>query len=266
MIEEKIVINSESYGSKEPGAILQANIFYLNSLFGMHVNYDEVPEAALQSYFVDYFDSQISNGGLVQFVLNSGLKPDIFDAISRGFQAMGAVDHQAFFDNLIELLNQQSTEQMQAFFDSPPWTETEVAVRLKEAAGVLYDSDEDLTTMNYAWLMRQENIVVLDECGIHSRLQDIEERFPILAERRATEQEEAPRYAQLIEMLCQQAGHTLVQITMGDPCHVYNGDEVLSWFFVTDEGLFFMVDYDDHAIMVNEETNEIVSKVETSVL
>ena len=49
MLEQHIVVDATSYDSESPYDLIQANIDYLNALFGEYVNYDEVPPAALQS-------------------------------------------------------------------------------------------------------------------------------------------------------------------------------------------------------------------------
>ena len=263
MLEQHIVVDTTSYDSESPYDLIQANIDYLNALFGEYVNYDEVPPAALQSYFVDYYLAQVSNGGLAQFTFNSGMNGDILSPIYEGLKAMQLKQHTALFEQFLTVFDEQTDEQLDTFAASPLWEETETKIALNALNNQfwLIQEDEDILTNNHQWLRSQKQLLKLDSSQIEERVTLIASTIPDLDARKQADDGEPPRYFQLIDALCAQAGQTLTQITAGDPCTEYKGEEVLGWYFVTDKGLYYMVETEDEAVMIDEQSNEVVARL-----
>ena len=97
----QIVVPQSSYTTADEYALLQANVNFVNTMLndGACV-LDELPRNALLSYHVDYYMSQVLNGGLGQFVGNSGWKPHIVADCLAGLKAMGADEHFDVFRRL----------------------------------------------------------------------------------------------------------------------------------------------------------------------
>src|SRR5689334_8986989 len=94
---DAVVISESSIASEDPNDIVGSNIDFLNALFAEHLTSDEVSDDALRSYYVDYYLSQMNNGGFSQFVYNSKWKDRVNELIRDGMLAMNAVRHlQAF--------------------------------------------------------------------------------------------------------------------------------------------------------------------------
>ena len=120
--------------------------------------------------------------------------------------------------------------------------------------------------LNAAWLRSQADLLVLAEERARAHIAERVARIPDLAERQAEAAEEAlldaPEFELIIRELCDMAGHTLEQITMGDPNYEHNGETTLAWHFTTEQGEFLMLEDDEEAFMINPRTQEILAAVE----
>lgn len=101
-----IVIKESAYSDTDHYGIIHANIDFVNTMLNdggcVHA---ELPVNALRSYFVDYYLAQVLNGGLSQFVGNSGWKSHIVQHCYDGLKAMGLKAHYRLFRKLEKLLN-----------------------------------------------------------------------------------------------------------------------------------------------------------------
>jgi len=94
---------------------------------------------------------------------------------------------------------------------------------------------------------------------------EVERRAAALPDREARAAEalaNEPRYMKLIQALCKAAGHELDRVTAGDPAFEYNGQQMMSWHFLTDRGHFHMADIGDKALMFKGHTAEVVCEIE----
>ena len=101
----EIVVKQSAYDAFDPHGIVQANIDFVNTMVQeggcVHA---ELPVNALRGYFVDYYLAQVLNGGLSQFVGNSGWKPNVVRHCFDGLKAMGLKTHYRLFRELEKLL------------------------------------------------------------------------------------------------------------------------------------------------------------------
>ena len=81
--------------------------------------------------------------------------------------------------------------------------------------------------------------------------------IPDLEARIAAAQESAPRYEKLIRRLCEDQGLTLDRITAGDPNWKHEGARMVAWYFLSDRGLFSMVDLGDEALLFDKDKVEV---------
>lgn len=68
---DAVIVSIDAMGSDDPCDLISSNIDVVNALLNEHLNPDEISIDALRSYYVDYFLSQLNNGGFSQFVYNS---------------------------------------------------------------------------------------------------------------------------------------------------------------------------------------------------
>lgn len=82
----------------DPYVLVQAVVDFVNRMADEACfNPDELPRAAMQVYYVDYYVAQVGHGGLGQFLHNSGRSESTFSSIESGLDAMGLHDHSLVF-------------------------------------------------------------------------------------------------------------------------------------------------------------------------
>ncbi len=255
---DNLIISKESLESEEKYDLILSNIQYVNALFNETLTTDEMPADALKSYYVDAYLLQINNGGFAQFISNISADQVIIDFIYNGLKDMGAVKNADMFEKMINLCNELGSEGMEKFFNNPPWgdnPERDFLNQLNDEFHHLQDI-ENILDYNYNWLRFHPKLQALSETEIQQHVEEIGKAIPDKEERIAASQSEMPRYTQVILALCHAAGQELLDITMGDPSFEYQGEEVISWHFITDAGLHYMIELEDKAIMFNESSNK----------
>jgi hypothetical protein len=123
---------------------------------------------------------------------------------------------------------------------------------------------EDLIKLNSEWLNRLPHLVVMTTDEMKA---EVERRAAALPDREARAAEalaNEPRYMKLIRALCETAGHELDRVTGGDPTYEYNGQQMISWHFLTDKGHFHMVDVGGKALMFKGHSDELVCQIKAS--
>jgi hypothetical protein len=115
--EDAIVVDRQSVDSDDPdNDIVQSNIEFVNSLFGQYYMIDEVSQDALRSYEVDYYLSQMLNGGFAQFVKNSNWTPPTVRLVREGLIAVGATGHLELFEEGVALVVSLGETGLKSFF------------------------------------------------------------------------------------------------------------------------------------------------------
>ena len=250
---QAIVVSRESAASDEPYAIIQSNIDFINALFAGCLKGDEVSQQALLSYHVDYYLTQVNNGGFAQFVRNSGFNRRTIGNIRGGLAAMGATRHATVFEEgsaLVEgygeawLADFLSRGIQAAYSETPNFDALEaISHRFFEVA-----KTEDLIRLNAAWLRAHPDLVVATGAEMTAEAERRSAALPDRAQRIAEREARAPRYVKLIRALCAAAGHRLQRVTAGD-YRLHEGEQTLAWHFLTDHGHFHMVDAGGKALM-----------------
>ncbi len=260
---DSIVIHAQTLESDEPYDIVDSNISFLNDLFESHVRFDEVSADALRSYFVDYFMSQIENGGFSQFVYNTGFEPEVVERVLEGLEAIGAAQHAALLREATASLSELGEERLQAFFASDYFGDNPErdAIAANDEKFAELSEAEDLIALNAAWIRKHPAMVAISaeemEAEIEKRIQAIPDYDARIAE--ALENE--PRFVKIIRALCDKVGQELEQVTAGDPDQEVGGESRFAWHFLTDEGHFYMVDHDGTATMYQGESETAVAEI-----
>ncbi|MCE3291271.1 MAG: hypothetical protein K0Q84_208 [Arthrobacter sp.] len=270
--EYPVVLTLESTDARDE-EVVDANVAVVNAMYRELLGPGEIAPNALRSYFVDFYLTQALAGGFAQYVFTAADRDVVDHYVREGLEGMGANAHLALFDRTAESFDALSEEEAEIYLDGE-W-DAATDGDLPEAVQALEDLDaafeallenEDITTLNAAWLREQDGVLLLqgEELAAHiawrvEQVPDLEQR---LAEAEQAALETAPEFELIIRELCDIAGYTLQGITMGDPNYEHNGETVLAWKFMTDHGEFLMIEDDDEAFMLNPETKEIVAAVE----
>lgn len=263
-LNDTLVISRTSFESDDPFEAIQSNIEFINGLFAEYFYLDEISRDALRSYYVDYYLAQINNGGFSQFVYNSRWSAETVQFVREGLQAIGATQHLALFEKGANLVGCLAEERLNDFLNSDYF---DTNVERDELDSFNEDflkiaEDEDLAGLNSAWLKGHPRLVVLSDEDFTQELNRRGELIPNRQERIEKAKANRPRYAKLIDALCDAAGHKLDRITAGDPTHIYRGQQILAWHFLTDRGHFFMVDAAGKAVMFDGKAGTMVHEID----
>lgn len=270
--EYPVVLTLEGTAARDE-EVVDANVAVVNAMYRELLGPGEIAPNALRSYFVDFYLTQALAGGFAQYVFTAAERDAVDSYVREGLQAMGANAHLALFNRAAEGFDALSEEEAEIYLDGE-W-DAATDGDLPEAVQAMEDLDaafeallenEDIAALNAAWLREQEGLVLLqgEELSAHiaRRLEQVPDLEQRLAEAEQAALETAPEFELIIRELCDIAGYTLQNITMGDPNYEHNGEIVLAWKFMTDHGEFLMIEDDDEAFMLNPETREIVAAVE----
>lgn len=269
---DSVVVSDLSYSNDEPCDLVGSNIDFLNALFAEYLEPDEVSTDGLCSYYVDYYMSQVNNGGFSQFVYNSQWRENLNELVCQGLRAMNAVQHLDIFENGMYLVGSAGSDELELYLASEYFGENSFRDQLDTLNDRFFDvsKSENLTKLNAAWLRQLPNLVVLSESEMQQEIARRANAVPDREQRIAKARAKEPRYLKLIRLLCEKAGHTLSHITAGNPAHDYNGEKVTAWHFVTDQGHFHMIEVNgkgikDKALMFRgHSTTDKIFELETS--
>jgi hypothetical protein len=264
--------------------VVDANVNVVNAMYAELLRAGEIAPNALLSYYVDFYLTQSLGGGFAQYVFTAPKREEIDTYVREGLSGMGALSHLDLFNRTVEAFDSLSEEDADAYLDGDAYEGVDgdpdggaepgngvvsEAVQLLDELDARFEDlleTEDLIALNAAWLRSQEGLLVLDEDELDRHIAERVSRIPDLEERQAEAAEDAllegPEFELIIRELCDVAGHTLLNISMGDPNYDHNGEPALAWHFSTDQGEFLMVEEDDEAFMIHPDTKEILAAIE----
>jgi uncharacterized protein DUF4375 len=251
--KDAIVVDKKSVDSDSDYDIVQSNIDFINALLRQYYKIDEISQDALQSYEVDYYLAQMLNGGFAQFVKNSSWSSETVRLVRRGLVAIGAMGHLKLFEEGVMLVGSLGDARLQTFFvtsiqNYARSTEREVLAAIDDRFYEL-EKREGLRGLNRGWVKLHPNLVQASPEQIAAEVQRRAGLVPDRAARIADAEANAPRYLKLIRALVARAGQQLQRVTAGDSNRVFEGTKTTAWYFLTDQGLFHMVDAGGKAIM-----------------
>lgn len=248
-------------------AVVDANIDVVNAMYEELLDEREIALNALRSYYVDFYLTQMLDGGFAQYIVYAGDREGIDELVRDGLREMGAGEHLALFERLTAAFEELSNDDAEAFLEGDDDASAAVAAleELDEAFATLQE-EQDIVALNAAYLKGQEGLLVLDEDGIEDEIARRVGLIEDLEERRAASEnsglEELPEFELVIRELCDVAGHELSAITMGDPNYLHHGVKTLAWRFTTDQGNYLMVEEADEAFMIDPSDGKILAAVE----
>ncbi len=268
LLAKSILVTSESLEDGDSYSIIESNMDTVNALVDRLVEYEEITPEALKSYFVDYYLAQMMNGGFAQFIHNCGCDGSIIEHVQEGLASMKAERHAALFEQCLQIIEEMSEDDLDEFLESDFFGENpgRDALNVHNEAFYALNQSEDLVELNSAWLRQHPQLQAVDADEMDDVLDEIVEQIPNLEEREREAEESVPRYARVIEALCDVAGQELDQVTAGDPSHQYQGQQVVAWHFLTDDGHFYMLDLGNEALMFDAESGKEVARADITHL
>ncbi|OAI56542.1 hypothetical protein AYO49_00625 [Verrucomicrobiaceae bacterium SCGC AG-212-N21] len=261
---KNVVVSTTSFQSKDPHAVVSSNVSFLNHLFKEHFKEGEVSRDALRSYYVDYYVAQILNGGFSQFVYNSRWNAHVIQLVREGLQAMSATEHLKLFEESAKVLDKLSEADLKKYLERDYFGENPQRDALNDPSDkfMALMKTEDLYALNGKWLRSLPHLTILSiedmQAEIDRRAAAMPNREARVAEALASE----PRFQKIIRALCARSGQKLSDITAGNPSHVYQGQRVLAWHFITDKGHHYMVETGGKALMFNDESDKPIADVD----
>jgi hypothetical protein len=250
---EHVVVATESAVDDDPVSIVESNIHFVNLLRqeGLLV-LPEINVDALRSYYVDFFEAQLHNGGFSQFVYNSRWNPREIEFVTDGLREMGAVQHLRFLTGEAVRVADLGTRKLQKFLDGDYFSKSRTRDKLDANNHRFFEAQtgENLRALNAGWLKNLPHLMVLPQDGMAEEMTRLSSALPDREARLAHARSGEPRYLTVIRALCEEAGLVLGGVTMGDPTHAHAGKTTVAWHFLTEGGHhYYMVDTGREAIM-----------------
>lgn len=249
-----LLITSEATESEDPYDIVLSNIEIVNA-FALLLGPDELPPAALISYYTDFYRSQMEDGGFGLFAFNCECSPLVLEAVSAGLEGMGARSHSEVFGKARAIIDSLSSETIETFLDTDPQAGVDPLRDRLDAAGAGYsEAEDDLMLRNAAYLLSQDELELVPEDRLDERIEAVFAALPDRAEREeALENEPQPEFVLLSLALSEKAGMTFDRITGGAP----SGDDI-AWHFMTDKGPHHFIVQGDEAILYTDDGTEVL--------
>lgn len=145
----KIYIEKSIFETIEPYACIEGIGTYMDILLENGFEYDELPNAVLEIYFLDYFIAQVNNGGLTQFFRNAAMfEIDIIPVILKGLESVKDVEVQKLLTSAAKALFEQEESLFNTYVYGNWYYKKEKLEELP-ALKKLYELHEKLTSDFY---------------------------------------------------------------------------------------------------------------------
>jgi len=155
---DAIIVSTTSMDCSDRTEVVQSNVSFVNALRAELLTVDELAPDALRSYYVDYFHTQVMNGGFSQFVYNSKWNEKVVGFVRAGLQAMAATRALTAFESgerFVDRTGQNWLDQFLAtdYFDDNP-------IRDTFDEGFDTNALRALPSVNARWLRAHPKLVV----------------------------------------------------------------------------------------------------------
>lgn len=254
------VVGRAAYDSDDPMDTVYSLIEVVNSLYQGLLTPDEVGDALLVHYYLDYYVAQVDNGGHSQFLANS-LGVDsarMLTLIQQGLDHLALPAASDIWSRFVATTTGLSAEDLDAFAEGyldergfHPLAQLE-ALDDPFYGGV----GEELAEANARWLRSRPDLVVLDDADLPRYAASRAARVPDRAERERRAREHEPSFVKAARAWCQEQGLAFEQVTAGVPATV-DGATVIDWAFLAEGRLFSLIELPDGTVRVTERTDPL---------
>ena len=154
-----VIISTNSFNSINLYDIIDSNISFINLLREEGFEGELCPEAQI-SYYIDYYHSQVKNGGFSKFVYNSGWNEELNELIRDGLQKMSAKEHLAYFNQQAIIVDTYDELALAKFLDGDYFGKNPTRQAFDNAD--FFNITENLIELNGQWLKKLPNLSVLN--------------------------------------------------------------------------------------------------------
>jgi len=257
----RLYVSRTQFDSLDKYQRIQAVIDYVNQLVNGLYEYDELNPQVLEIYFVDYYLSQVENGGHRQFFSNSGFNPSMNLIILNGLSNMGAVHHKEIFEYALNMLVSLPEASREEVLYSPYRESINVSLHSILSSFDAIDAEfhltESLRNFNYEYIDNITDLEIVDDDLLSERMKTLLDSVPDYENRlemqRQLDIENEPRYSKIAKALCEHYEHDLISINAIDHGQDFvSDDEVLEnekngnyyCYLTTSQGSHYFI-YDD---------------------
>ncbi len=269
--KDSIVVLASSVEDEDSGDIIQSNIAFVDMLVEEYLERQEIAPDALRSYNVDSFLAEFENGGFSQYVYNTRWNKDIVTDVREGLKAMGAKKYLKAFEKGAKMVEAVGKEKLTAYLDGGYFHDENAEEEeedpvdwdaVDEAISKAGDV-EDIFALHVAWLSKHPHLVLMEsEEAMREEARRRGAALPDRAQRIAKAAASEYRHIKLMRALCKEADQEFDRWTGSDKQYEYEGEPVIAYYFLTDEGGFHMVEHEGRAIMLQNDTKDEVCSIE----
>ncbi|WP_430613121.1 DMP19 family protein [Flavobacterium sp. JP2137] len=168
---QEIIISDNAFNHSDPRQVILSNISVINLLREEGVDEELLFEDGLISYLVDYYFSQVSEGGFSQFVWNSKWSEDINEMIVEGLTQLQAVEHLAYFEKQQRRMKALSAIKKKKFFELPFSDKNPIKTTIDDNSFTAIA--EDLIQLHSDWIKNHPQLTVLPIADMFEKLETI---------------------------------------------------------------------------------------------
>jgi hypothetical protein len=183
----KIVLPDFLFNSAEKYDRIQGVLDFVNLMLESHYYPEELPRAALEAYYVDFYLDQVNAGGISKFVHASRWDSELTGLVESGLNELRATAHAAFWRDLESEVRRLDAV-LPAFFDGDHFNESHPAREQFDALNDAFfaaNAAEPLAELNYTQLGKLECVLVLPKDAYLVEMKRLMDSVPDLERRRA---------------------------------------------------------------------------------
>jgi hypothetical protein len=253
---------------------VQAVVEFVNDLVERYFYYEELSPKVMQSYYVDYYQHQVLNGGIDQFIWNSRWHPLIVESVSAGLQAMGAHDQAVLFSKARDFV-EGDRNRLNAFLESDYGSSPvskEYVQELEKLGGDFFESFaahpdgheagyRQIAVANAAWISAWPEVRWVTPEQYRQELDRLAAIVPDLAARKKRAEENRPWQHKRIDDVVARSGQELMMLTGIERAASAAGRTGELWHIVTNRGHHRVMFANHEALMLQSERDEIITRV-----
>lgn len=283
-----LIKHSDFYNEDKYNRI-QGIIDYVNALRNALYNQEELDQIipqAQQVYFVDYYLSQVENGGLTQYFSNSNFNGEQNNIVLKGLEDIKAYKNKEIFFQACQLLNNMDASLREEYlFSGIYWEEEvrlkpiikEIHIELEKLTDLFFEineKEEPILDLNFKYVEKIDNLKIIDDKLYDKEIEAIVALVPNYDERKKYSEEQwlknMPRCTKIARKLCSKYNLELLSInalSYGEGLiseekvkENYNNN-IMFYHISTDQGYFYIIDFCKTSVLINGEDNQPIGKI-----
>ena len=255
MYSNEIVVTTSSFSSSNMLEIIYSNSSFLEQLFKKQIKKSEVSPDALKSYYVHFYQEQVTHLGFLNFMYKYSNEKEVIHNIEYALHGMKCFQHLEHFNKVMHIIKRvKGMHNIEKVLEIKTTSEEGNIFDFFDKRFIQINQNENLTTYNYKWLMNHADLQLIASEGIENKVLEIQ--LDIMARYKM----ENPKHVQIIKALCKKVNMKYKCITAGDPNNIYNS----SWYFITESGHYYMVEKNREAKMFSSKTKSKIATISTN--